>query len=74
MLIIRPTDSYPSKTDNNKSADRSAHMLGLIYCIVICMWYKQVSYRVDQLISGFEVIKLFMLNSDEHEIYPAHEC
>ena len=31
------------------------------------------SYHSEER-AGLEVIKLFMLNSTEHEIYPAHKC
>ena len=45
--------------------------LGLKYtCAIIHKFCKQFGPR-----SGPEVIKLFfMLNSAEHEIYPAHKC
>ena len=31
-------------------------------------------HRLISLLSGPEVIKIFMLNSAEHEIFPAHRC
>ena len=51
------------------------HFLQFLYLLrVVFMLQKFVETNIIAVQSSPEVIKLFILISAEHEIYPAHKC
>ena len=55
-----------------------AELFSLTFCKVLLQRHHEISCYTESSPktqkTGPEIKKLFMLNSSEHEIYPAHKC